>query len=67
MQYYFYYVIIPNMVVIPKLIHYHRNASGCGYTQCHRDKLGCQDTDHIMCWFLQGHNITTTIHLITIS
>ena len=32
MQYYFYYVIIPNMVFIPKLTHYHRDALGCGYT-----------------------------------
>ena len=32
MQYYFYYVIIPNMVAIPKLTHYHQDTSGCSYT-----------------------------------
>ena len=32
MQYYFYYVIIPNMVFIPKLTHYHRDALGHRYT-----------------------------------
>ena len=32
MQYFLYYVIIPNMVVIPKLTHYHWDASGRGYT-----------------------------------
>ena len=26
-------------------------------TRYHRDELGCRDTDHITCWFLQGHNI----------
>ena len=29
---YFYYVIIPNMVFIPKLTHNRRDASGRGYT-----------------------------------
>ena len=53
MQYYFYYVIIPNMVFIPKLTHYSRDVSGHGYMV----PLGCGDADHIMCWFLQGHNI----------
>ena len=53
MQYYFYYVIIPNIVVIPKLTHYRWDA----VTQCRWDKLGCWDMDHITCWFLQGHNI----------
>ena len=32
MQYYFYYVIIPNMVFIPKLRHNCQKPSGCGYT-----------------------------------
>ena len=32
MQYYFYYVIIPNMVFIPKLTHYHWDTLGHGYT-----------------------------------
>ena len=31
MQYYFYYVIISNMVVIPKLTHYHRDVLRHGY------------------------------------
>ena len=31
MQYYFYYVIIPNMVFIPKLIHNRLDALGCSY------------------------------------
>ena len=31
MQYYFYYVIIPNMVFIPKLTHDHWDALGRGY------------------------------------
>ena len=53
MQYYFYYVIIPNMVVIPKLTHYCQDATGCGYTVL----SGHRDMDHITCWFLQGHNI----------
>ena len=53
MQYYFYSVIIPNMVFIPKLTH------DCWdvVTRCHWDESGTQDVDHIMCWFLQGHNI----------
>ena len=31
MQSYFYYVIIPNIVFIPKLTHNHWDASGHGY------------------------------------
>ena len=47
MQSYFYYVIIPNMVFIPKLTHNRRDV----VTWC------CRDADQITYWFLQGHNI----------
>ena len=37
MQYYFYHVIIQNMLFIPKLRHNCQDALGCGYTV----PLGC--------------------------
>ena len=53
MQSYFYYVIIPNMVFIPKLTHNHWDTLGCGYVV----PSGCRNVDQITYWFLQGHNI----------
>ena len=44
------------MVVIPRLTQYCQDISEHGYT-VPSGQVGCQDMDHIMCWFLQGHNI----------
>ena len=58
MQSYFYYVIIPNMVFIPKLTHNHRDMSGRGYTVL----SGCR-SDYILVFAGTQHKQQQSISL----
>ena len=64
MQSYFYYVIIPNMVFIPKLTHNCQDASGCGYTVPSGlvGKLGC-GSDYILVFAGTQHKQQQSISL----